>query len=175
MMAMTPQHDPYPNVLMEIGRITTTWAKFEHWIDQALWALAKVHDREGACLTSQIQSIHGKFRALQALMIEAQRPEDIQREVASMAGEAALVVMTRNKFAHGPLDMGMDYQTQQFEIYLRHVGVKSKSLTFESVPLLAADLAAANQRVAKLYERLMKNWAQIVGVSRIDLLSPEAP
>lgn len=70
--------DSYEVTLREIGRITTTWAKFDHWIDQAIWSLAKVHDREGACLTSQIGSIHAKFRALQALMIEAERPREIQ-------------------------------------------------------------------------------------------------
>jgi hypothetical protein len=99
-MTTPPRHELYRDTLTEIGRITTTWAKFEHWIDQAIWALANVHDREGACITSQINSIHAKFRALQALMVEAQRPKDIQKEVASMAGEAARVALIRNKFAH---------------------------------------------------------------------------
>jgi hypothetical protein len=174
-MTTPPGHDVYAATLLEIGRITTTWAKFEHWIDQAIWALANVHDREGACITSQINSIHGKFRALQALMIEAQRPEGIRRKVASMSGEAAEVVQVRNKFAHGPLDMGINFDTRQFEIYLRNVGVRSKSLTFESEPLSSTELAEANERVGKLYERLMRNWAQIVGVHRVDLLSPESP
>jgi hypothetical protein len=96
-----PSTDVYNARLLEIGRLTTAWAKFEHWIDQALRAPAKVHDREGACLTSQIESIHAKFRALQALMIEADRPKAIQDEVARIAGEAARVVLTRNKFTHG--------------------------------------------------------------------------
>jgi hypothetical protein len=34
--------DIYEERLIEIGRITTTWAKFEHWIDQALWVLADI-------------------------------------------------------------------------------------------------------------------------------------
>lgn len=174
-MAKAPGHDIYERTLTEIGRITTTWAKFEHWIDQALWALAKVHDREGACLTSQIGSIHAKFRALQALMVEAQRPQQVQKDVASLAGEAAQVVLVRNKFAHGPLDMGIDFDTRTFEIYLRHVGVKAKELSFESVQLTLDDLTDAHDQVSKLYQRLMKLWPAIVGVSRVDLLSPAPP
>jgi len=174
-MTNPPGHDLYEATLVEIGRITTTWAKFEHWIDQAIWALAKLHDREGACITSQINSIYGKFRALQALMIEAQRPEDVQSEVASMAGEAAKVVQLRNKFAHGPLDMGINFDTRKFEVFLRNVGVRSKELTFESKPLSVTELTEAYTKVSNLYERLMRNWAQIVGVSRIDLLSQDSP
>jgi hypothetical protein len=71
--------------------------------------------------------------------------------------------------------MGINFETRTFEIYLRHVGVKSKELTFESVQLSPSDLAKANDEVGKLYERLMRHWGDIVGVSRIDLLSPESP
>jgi hypothetical protein len=46
--------DAYAHTLTEIGRITTTWAKFEHWIDQALRALAIVHDREWAWLSTKV-------------------------------------------------------------------------------------------------------------------------
>ena len=108
-------------------------------------------------------------------MIEAQRPSDVQKEVASIAGEAAEVVQIRNKFAHGPLDMGIDFESRKFEIYLRQVGVRGKALTFEATPLSPEDLAQANTRVANLYQRLMKHWGAIVGVDRIDLLSPDAP
>jgi len=172
-MAKSLGSEVYTYTLAEIGRLTTTWAKFEHWIDQALWALAEVDDRHGACLTSQIGSIHAKFRALQALMAEAQRPQKIQKEVASMAGQAAEVILVRNKFAHGSLDLGIDLDTRSLEVYLRQVGVKSKELTFESVPLSKKDLQTANDQVGKLYMRLVKHWGAIVGVPHEDRLSPK--
>lgn len=50
-MTRHPQRDLYESTLVEIGRITTTWAKFEHWIDVAIWYLADVEDRRGACIT----------------------------------------------------------------------------------------------------------------------------
>ena len=71
--------EAYETTLREIGRIATTWAKFEHWIDQAIWLLAGVDPRKGACITTQINSIHGKFRALIGLMAEANRPSDARK------------------------------------------------------------------------------------------------
>lgn len=35
-MARHPQRDLHESTLVEIGRITTTWAKFEHWVDVAI-------------------------------------------------------------------------------------------------------------------------------------------
>ncbi len=88
-MARHPQRDLYESTLVEIGRITTTWAKFEHWVDVAIWYLADVEDRRGACITTQLGSIHAKFRALEALMVEAGRPEPILKIIRGIAGEAA--------------------------------------------------------------------------------------
>lgn len=84
-------------------------------------------------------------------------------------------MLIRNKFAHAPLDMGIDFETRKFEVCLRHVGVRSKSLTFESVQITETDLADANKQVANLYMRLIKHWGRIVGVSRAGLLSPDSP
>jgi hypothetical protein len=85
-----------------------------------------------------------------------------------MAGEAATVVQLRNKFAHGPLEMGINFDTRKFEVFLRNVGVRTKELTFESTPLSVSELRDAHTKVSDLYQKLMRNWAQIVGVSRID-------
>jgi hypothetical protein len=162
----------YDETLKEIGRITTTWAKFEHWIDQALWLLADVDGRKGACLTSQIGSIHGKFRALLALMEEAERPKEAIDIAKKLSNEAATVVNIRNRFAHGPLDMGVNLETRQFEMYSRRVGNSGKSVIFETVPLTAADLESALSEVADLYTKLVKNYSLIVGIAFTDTLAP---
>jgi hypothetical protein len=65
-------HDSH---LTEIGRVTTTWALFESKVDTMIWDLAGVDSRLGACMTTQIGSIHGRFRALLSLLHEAQVPE----------------------------------------------------------------------------------------------------
>jgi hypothetical protein len=127
--------DVYEARLVEIGRITTTWAKFEHWIDQAIWTLAGVEPRAGACMTSQIGSVPAKFRALQALMVEADRPAEVQKKVAQLGTKAMEAALIRNRFAHGPLDMGINFETREFEVYLRRVSVDRKSLTFQTSPL----------------------------------------
>ncbi len=171
-MSPAPGPEIYESRLLEIGRITTTWAKFEHWIDQAIWLLAKVDPREGACITTQIGSIHGKFRALQALMAGANRPQKAQAEVASIAGQAADVVLIRNRFAHGPLDMGINFETREYEVYLRNVAVRGKTLQFVTSALTHEELVEALKKVNDLYQRLLKSWALIVGVSSADALAP---
>jgi hypothetical protein len=162
-----PGHDLYEATLVEIGRITTTWAKFEHWVDVAIWYLSGLDDLKGACITSQLGSIHAKFRALQALMVEVDRPKKIQDEVARIGGKAAEVVRIRNKFAHGPLDMGINLETRKFEVYLKHISVGGRGkLTFDSETLTKQDLDKAQESVAKLYQSLIEHWHEIVDIPR---------
>jgi hypothetical protein len=163
--------DPYESTLVKIGRITTTWAKFEHWIEQAIWLLAGVDPRKGACMTTQIGSIHGKFRALIGLMAEAGRPSEAIKEASQMEDEAGAVVRIRTRFAHGPLDIGINFEKREFEVYLRRVGLKGRELTFQTSPLAESELETAQAAVSNLYNRLMKNWGLIVGTSS-DTLAP---
>jgi hypothetical protein len=171
-MAKVASQETYEMTLREIGRIATTWAKFEHWIDQAIWLLAGVDPRKGACVTTQINSIHGKFRALIGLMAEAERPEDAIKIANQMSDEAAKAVQIRNRFAHGPLDMSINFETRAFEVYIRRVGLKGRELEFKTSPLTKEELDKAQKRVSDLYLRLIKNWALIVGTSTTDELAP---
>jgi hypothetical protein len=164
--------DVYDETLKEIGRITTTWAKFEHWIDQAIWTLSDVDPRKGACITSQVGSIHGKFRALLALIEEAGRPQQAINAANKISSEAARVVNVRNRFAHGPLDMGINLETRQFEMYARRVGNSGKRVIFETTPLRSADLSDALEQVSGLYGNFLENYSLIVGVEFGDTLAP---
>jgi hypothetical protein len=164
--------DVYEDTLREIGRITTTWAKFEHWIDQAIWTLADINPRKGACITPQVGSIHGKFRALLALMEDAGRPEEAITDANQLSNKAANIVNVRNRFAHGPLDMGINFETRKFEMYSRRVGNSGKSVKFETVPLTEDDLKEANTKVRELYQGLLENWFLIVGKAGPDALAP---
>lgn len=171
-MAQIPNRGEYETTLREIGRIATTWAKFEHWIDQAIWLLAGVDPRKGACVTTQINSIHGKFRALIGLMVEANRSEGAIKVANQIASEAGDVVQIRNRFAHGPLDMGINFEKRALEVYMRRVGLKGRELEFKTSPLTKEDLDRAQKRVSDLYRRLFENWALIVGTSTTDELAP---
>lgn len=46
--------------------------------------------------------------------------------IRNIASEAAEVVKIRNKFAHRPLDMDMNKEAEEFEIYLKRVSVNGK-------------------------------------------------
>lgn len=171
-MTDPPKYDAFEYKLTEIGRITTTWAKFEHWIDQAIWILADVDARKGACVTTQINSIHGKFRALLALMNEANRPKDAIDAAGKLSNEAAKIVQIRTRFAHGPLDMGLNFDKREFEVYLRQINTTGRNLTFLTAPLTDEELAEANQAISGLYMKLLEVWPLIVGVSHINSLAP---
>lgn len=171
-MARHPQRDLYESTLVEIGRITTAWAKFEHWVDVAIWYLADIEDRRGDCITTQLGSIHAKFRALKALMVEAGRPETILKIIRGIAGEAAEVVKTRNKFAHGPLDMDVNKETREFEVYLKHISVRGKGvLTLESEVLTTSELETAQANVAGVYQKLIKHWHEIIDIPSAEELA----
>jgi hypothetical protein len=162
----------YEARLVEIGRVTTTWAKFEHWIDQAIWLLAGVDPRKGACITTQIGSIHGKFRTLVGLMTEASRPPEAIKEANQLSEDAAKVVQIRTRFAHGPIDVGVNFETREFEVYLRRVALKGRELIFETSPLTHEELEQAQAAINKLYLRLIKSWALLVGTASTDTLAP---
>lgn len=171
-MEPTLKVDKYIAKLVEIGRITTTWAKFEHWIEQAIWIFAGVEAKKGACMTTQIGSIHGKFRALIALMHESGRPDDAIRFAKKLGNEAAAVIQERTKFAHGPLDVGVDLDLKEFEVYLRRVAVRGE-IEFETALLTDQELIEANNTVSNLYMKLRDNWLLLVGDGvRPDPLAP---
>jgi hypothetical protein len=171
-MPESSSHDVYAHTLTEIGRITTTWAKFEHWIEQAIWILADVDARKGACMTTQIGSIHGKFRALIALMVEAGRPKEALKAADKLSDEAGRVVKVRTRFAHGPLDMGVNFDTRDFEVYLRRVAVSGKDLDFRTSPITEEELDKALKDVSQLYMSLLNQWPLIIGKAAPDALAP---
>ena len=76
--------------------------------------------------------------------------------------------MIRNRFAHGPLDMGINFETREYEVYLRNVAVRGKTLQFVTSALTHEELVEAQKKVNDLYQRLLKSWALIVGVSSAD-------
>lgn len=45
-------------------------------------------------------------------MVEAGRPAEVQKEVDRLATKAAEAALIGNRFAHGPLDMGINFETR---------------------------------------------------------------
>src|SRR5262249_16596030 len=109
--------------------------------------LSKVGAWEGACITTQISSIPGKFRALLSLMAEAKRPGEAQKAVAQLSTKAQEVALIRNRFAHGPLDMAINFETREYEVYLRQVSVDRRTLTFQTKPFTHDELVAAQKEI----------------------------
>jgi hypothetical protein len=99
------------------------------------------------------------------------RPEAVRKEVARIADHAAAVVKIRNKFAHGPLGMGVNFDTRKFEVYLKNVSVGGRGvLTLDHEILTDTELREAYESVSKLYRRLIEHWNDIVDVPRPEKL-----
>jgi hypothetical protein len=57
MQATLSVHGPLPPdhpLYARIGRVASEWAHIEHILDLIIWKLANIHDKQGACITSQI-------------------------------------------------------------------------------------------------------------------------
>jgi hypothetical protein len=89
-------------------------------------------------------------------MAEAKRPKEAQKAVARLSTKAQEVALIRNCFAHGPLDMGINFETKKYEVYLRQVSVDRKTLTFQTTPLTHEELQSAQKEVSELYLELIK-------------------
>jgi hypothetical protein len=50
-----------------LGQVAAKWALVEHFLDQAIWRLAKLDNKAGACVTGQILGSIGKTAAIYAL------------------------------------------------------------------------------------------------------------
>lgn len=131
-----------------IGRITTTWAGFEHQIDLTIWALAGLSKRKGACITTQIGSVHGRLRALKALMIEQNTPQLFRDELNKL--DAKFIqpsLKDRNQFAHSSAWAGI--VDGRFVPSLRIIRV-DPALTYEDKAFTLAELEAALDKIGLL-------------------------
>jgi len=68
--------------------------------------------------------------------------------------------------------MGVNFETREFEVYLRRINLHGKTLHFETSALTKADLADAQKAVSDLFMRLIENYGLIVGENSKDMLAP---
>src|SRR5258708_6154338 len=52
-----------------VGQVAAKWSQVEHFLDRAIWLLAKIDDKTGACLTGQIIGSFGRLTAIYALCV----------------------------------------------------------------------------------------------------------
>ena len=94
---------PPPNhqVYALVGRISATWAQFEHMLDAMIWAMfPEVPQRQIACITSQIMGHRPRYAVLVALLTEQGFPQTLVSRTNKLNGEAESLANKRNRSVH---------------------------------------------------------------------------
>jgi hypothetical protein len=91
---------PFDEHLLAVGHIAAAWASLEHHINQVIWALASVEDRDGACLTAQMPSLLSRLRALISLVGENGGSEELIADLNRFSHKADALSRRRNRVIH---------------------------------------------------------------------------
>lgn len=85
-----------------IGYVAVHWARLEHEINQAIWALSALDSEDGACLTAQIPSIVPRMRALIALVHKNKCSDELIGDLNRFSADADKLGRRRNRTLHDP-------------------------------------------------------------------------
>lgn len=83
-----------------LGHMSAMWAALEHSFNDALWELANVERRAGACFTAQMIGPAPRFRALAAILEVREAKPDLVKAVNSFGNKIAGLGAQRNRYAH---------------------------------------------------------------------------
>jgi hypothetical protein len=87
---------------LAVGKIITNWAMLEARLASAIWRIAEIPDDFGASITSQIYTLDGKVKALQAIL----RARGYEREAANLGtviDDIKGLATIRNRLVHDPV------------------------------------------------------------------------
>ncbi|MFY9656899.1 MAG: hypothetical protein WAK01_09975 [Methylocystis sp.] len=85
-----------------IAHVVTTWSNLEFGVNQTIWALADAPQAYGACITSQLTSLHSRLNALVALMRVRGCSDKLISRVNKFAEDVRGAQEKRNRIIHDP-------------------------------------------------------------------------
>jgi len=145
------KQDKLRPLLEAIAWVATSWAKLEHAVNEAIWKLACMDDADGACITSQIPTISGRFRALIALVERNHGTEETLKKLKKFAVKVEGLGRQRNRIIHDPW---MIDQTD--ESFGRLEVTADKKLVFEVRPQTPAEVLAIADAIREATEEFVK-------------------
>jgi hypothetical protein len=83
-----------------IASIASGWATIEYYVNHSIWIVAELDAPTGACLTSQIHSLHSKLSSLLSLLKLYQAPDTIIKRVNKFAETIRRPQEHRNRVVH---------------------------------------------------------------------------
>jgi hypothetical protein len=106
-----------------VGRVAAEWSQVEHFLDIAIWRLAKVDDVTGACMTAQIIGSFPRLMAIKALCIHRKVDGKISDQVKNLSQKMKGSQDRRNRILHDAWYVmetdGVESETQQFKSMAR--------------------------------------------------------
>lgn len=94
---LPPNHPLY----VRIGRVASEWAHIEHILDLIIWKLADIHDKQGACITSQILGVNPRCKAIATLGAGRLSP-NLLKKFRTLASDSFVVSDLRARILHDP-------------------------------------------------------------------------
>ena len=106
-----------------VGRVAAEWSQVEHFLDIAIWRLAKVDDVTGACMTGQIIGSFAKMMAIKALCIHRKLDDKSFAQLKDLSIKMKGSQDRRNRILHDAWYVmetdGAEPETQQFKSMAR--------------------------------------------------------
>jgi hypothetical protein len=137
-------------IYVATGRVALAWAAFELHIDRVIWALAGIEPDPGACLTSQIASIHNRFRSLISLVKLRGADESLIKRLNQLSNESSKLVLKRNLVVHSTIGL----HPSTLEILRTRISA-DKTLVFEPQTTSEKDTMKIRDEIAVHIERFL--------------------
>jgi|ERR1700735_1255318 hypothetical protein len=135
----------------QIAHAAASWAQIEYYINSSIWALADVAPGLGACMTSQIGSLHGRLNALLALMKLRQVNQKLIDRVNKFSEDSREPQDLRNRICH---DLWLRDEGRPNDRMARLEIVANRKLSFEIVRIELDGLKDDLAKIAKVRETM---------------------
>jgi len=151
-----------------IGRIAVIWSSTENALNFCIWAVAGIAPTLGACLTSQIYAMSGRWSALLALLKIRRAPQRLIDLVNEMAEASRGPLEIRNRTVHDAWVWRPDGAVGRFEI------TAPKKLRFDIIEIPLDELKANFETLLKFNDRVVEMRKTIyAALPSLPEMSPE--
>jgi hypothetical protein len=128
-----------------IAHVASSWATLEYYVADSIWQLAELKPAIGACITTQIFGLGGKFAALLALLKLRQAPESLITKVNKFTETVRGPQERRNRIIHDAWLMDNENPTAMGRLEL----TAPKKLSFKAETILLVELQTDYDQIAK--------------------------
>ena len=134
-----------------VGQIASAWSHVEQLIDDTIWSLAEVRHDRGACITSQLQSLYPRFRALSALVELRGAEKSLLKEIEATSNAGMALAKERNRAVHDPIGYHMNKKKA-----IVHKITADKELIMDLFPFNLEEYIKIRNKIIAYERRILK-------------------